>query len=510
MSGNPKEHRGERDMADTTLFTLDKIPEDRSIIVVSDLHLGGAEDPNTTERFCRFLEYIKTGFTTVPVSCHTCGEPEKTGPVQSKHLLPPKKIILLGDIFELWDSRNVDRNSAFLDGLRPFLRLRDLDCDVVYVTGNHDEDIAELITSCEAGNGKTKNETGGKTDQENRPLSLCEGNYEILYSSRKQEPVKAESLIFKWNESSKFEISRRHYPSVHVDGGKKGLEIGNARYAFIHGQQFDSQQITYTISEAFGQRFDPVDFLQDLASTSVSKQVGSIGMGILSGLFVVLAALFFLPRVQLLFPLAGGVIGAVFTVLFLAGAYIFGIRNRGLPSSGVMTAISFVIALIFLGAVIAGWVVPLFWFGFLVLLYLLAVIVIPRFFAGGKRWFYNNAISIRGQSPEKIITENLFDDTTYSYDSRVLIFGHTHVADFEKVKNKKVDLLVNTGSWVHEDKKGDPEDCDTFVYIDKKGICCLRWVDNAKNGEGPIRCLCRKKGDPKVDMPLCDYMVKIL
>ncbi len=256
-------------MPEKSLFGLAKIPGDRSVIVVSDLHLGGGQDLDTAERFCKFLEYIRSGFTSVPVYCHTCNMPVPD-PEKTRWLHPPEKIILLGDFLDLWDPRDQDRNSAFLDALFPFLKLKDLDSDVVYVTGNHDEDVTELIASRDDAERASR-----ERPDEKKISSLWSSRYKLLHSTDEQGRTKAESIKFGWNGLRTFEICRRHYPDDDVEGGEEGLEIGNTRYAFLHGQQFDKEQITTTISEAAGNRFDPVDFLEDLASISASKESGS-------------------------------------------------------------------------------------------------------------------------------------------------------------------------------------------------------------------------------------------
>ena len=40
-----------------------------------------------------------------------------------------------------------DRNRSNLDVIFPLLKMQKMDCDVIWVTGNHDEDTAELIES---------------------------------------------------------------------------------------------------------------------------------------------------------------------------------------------------------------------------------------------------------------------------------------------------------------------------------------------------------------------------
>jgi metallophosphoesterase superfamily enzyme len=73
------------------------IAENESVIVVSDLHLGGEIDHCTKYRFCNFLEAIsrfKLGFYLNEAQEVQIGS-------LTKYLMPPKKIILLGDILEL-------------------------------------------------------------------------------------------------------------------------------------------------------------------------------------------------------------------------------------------------------------------------------------------------------------------------------------------------------------------------------------------------------------------------
>ena len=480
-----------------------KIPDDRSIIVVSDLHLGGAEDPDTSERFCTFLAFLREGFQEHSVYCEHCSGEKGAGNGGQRTLLPPEKIILLGDILELWDSRQQDRNIAFLDAVPPINELKQSDCDVVYVTGNHDEDMTEMIASY--AKDRKKNATHPDERATSKHPATPE-KYRVISSKKDNKHEKAESLTFAWGGGRSIELCSRHYPAPKLRGGELGIKVGGVSYAFIHGQQFDRVQIPYTISEAMGQRFDPVDYLQDIANVSFSKQVGMAGLALITVLFGSFAALYYFPQVRSLIPipLVGGAIGLFLTGVFLSGALFFGRKKKSLPSSVLMAAICLLIALIFLGAVIAGWLRPLFWFGFLVSAYAFVVITLPRMCAVSKRKVYNAFTSSRNKKAKELIDSNLFDASKYKYTSKVLVFGHTHIPDFTKdTKTEKVKLLVNTGSWV----KDTHREYDSFVYIDTNGICCMRWVNDANEGKGAIECLCREKdGSPNVS--LCDYIAK--
>ena len=511
-------------MPKESLFGVEKLPDDRSIIVVSDLHLGGLEDSGTAERFSRFLDYLATDLISVSDICQSGKKTGTDDPAGTKRLYPPEKIILLGDIMELWDSRNRDRNCSFLDAFLPFLKMRDMDCDVIYVTGNHDEDVAEFIASRDEDrklakeirskqkesteqNSRSSPGTGsGQTRGAQQPA--CSASpFKLLYTTDKKGEEKAESLKVEWNGSRTLEICSRHYPAHRAQDGELGLDAGGTSYAFIHGQQFDKEQITYTISEAIGQRVDPVDFFQDLACISVTKKMNLKSLFLYLALAIIPLLVYFIPAFNSWVTIIGVLSWLLLAGIFLYGVYLFRYAKREYPSSSKLVWFSAIMFVVDAAILVSGWIFkqPVFqWFFYIAViasLYILFVITIPGLFACVKRNAYN-LISAKSKSPDKIIKDKLFDVSKFAYKSKVLVFGHTHVADFEAdKKNEKVHLLVNTGSWVHENKKSDAGDYDTFAYIDKTGICCLRWVDK----EGRIECYC-KPGEDRVS--LCEYIQK--
>jgi UDP-2,3-diacylglucosamine pyrophosphatase LpxH len=538
-----------------------KIPEDRSVIVVSDLHLGGDEDPDTARRFCRFLEHLRKGQCEVSDDCHGNREGWSGGTPGKKTLLPPEKIILLGDIMELWDSRKRDRNRAFLDLMLPLLKLRDMDCDVVYVTGNHDEDVAELLESTDRDKKELKDfriekrerweasHPGKKRSKECSSACLevfrseeelipfldrIVGLYRKDASERSDEKKKKkydirkrpEVLKIEWRGKHKFEICSRHYPAHRLKDpdnvmkdGKSGLHVGDTEYAFVHGQQFDKQQITHSISQGIGGRFDPVDFFQDLASISVTQEIPvetHVLVVLLAGILLKIA---FSPDWNPFIPVIGAATAIVCAAAFLYGLLLFGVVKRGpdrVASAPLLTGICGAGFIGFLLLIIAGlmnlpegapaagiavwgifgwlFVIPL-----IALLYILAVMTIPSLIAWSKRKVYNSLFNIRSKDSDFVIRKT-FDPDTYKYTTKVLVYGHTHVADFEKPENTdKIRLLVNTGSWVN-DKKNPVY--DTFAYIDKDGVCCLIWNDD----EEKIECFRKTYGGRCVSV--CDYIVK--
>jgi UDP-2,3-diacylglucosamine pyrophosphatase LpxH len=418
--------------------------------------------------------------------------------------------------------------------------MRDMDTDVVYVAGNHDEDIAELIDSCDHDKkelAKERIKMRQQMESEHpgeKPLVGCSPRaLGVLRSVEKDGTERPESLKVAWGESPDgdprtFEICNRHYPGHRVDKGAEGLNVGGIDYAFVHGQQFDKEQITYSISQAIGRRVDPVDFLQDLASISVTRNMKDRIQWVNGGLAIVLLMILVKPEFLQVLPgqifswgvmVFGAITGFLLALMFLYGIYLFGYARCGpdrVASADILIkicVIGFVVCALLLvmglmgllegvktGVVASG----ILWGFFLLLLvaslYMLGVMTFPVLFAWAKRKVYNGFLNIRNMSSNAVLTEK-FDATTYTFKTKVLIFGHTHQPDFTKPeKDDKFRLLINTGTWVDEHPDRETKKCDTFVYIDKNGVCCLRWNDRKRK----IECFCKDMEDgPK---PLCRFL----
>lgn len=142
-------------------------------------------------------------------------------------IMPPSKIVLLGDILELWDPENSDRSYNIKRGAEPFSLIHEMKCDKIYVVGNHDQDLYELADILE-----------------NDKSALKLGDYRL-------------------------EVYKRHYPSNVING----ILIGKIKYAFLHGHQFDKAQVTERINKKLGIRFDPLDIVQDMSNISIIKPV---------------------------------------------------------------------------------------------------------------------------------------------------------------------------------------------------------------------------------------------
>jgi len=112
--------------------------------------------------------------------------------------------------------------------MRPFSLLSDIDCEKIYVIGNHDDSLREFdrkIDSEKLGNGTV------------------------------------------------FDIYNRHYPEKDEEGKAKGIKIGNRSYFFLHGHQFDKEQaILKKVSKLIGESWNPLDWFQVLFNIPFTKK----------------------------------------------------------------------------------------------------------------------------------------------------------------------------------------------------------------------------------------------
>jgi hypothetical protein len=424
----------------------ERIDPGRSVIVVSDLHLGGTEDPHTSARFSRFLEYVSGLYPGRRQA------PDYDQTPDTLNLLPPQKFILLGDFFDLWDPRCSDRNNVLLEAMIPIARLGQMDCDVIFVTGNHDEDIGELVDlqrrienivesdpcrkepdPCEKGTSTSGQETAQHPER----------------SIRYVPPVKEDSndagVDFRTRPGRKFSVYKKSY----IPGpGREGLDVGGVYYAFLHGHQFDLEQITYRFSEIIKKRFDPVNIIMDYANTGLAKSIALWQSILFLILFLVLLAASQFYRLGILFS-------------------------------------------------IAVWI----------LAFITVVISIPKIFAYAKREAYNR-IKTRDKTVLQVIGKDdkeqrqYFRPQKFTLGANVVIFGHTHCAGKElytipiNEKNPQAGksiFLINSGGWVRVKSKKEPrpeepsDPCkyhlDTFVYIDADWVRLLKWVEDEREGK---------------------------
>jgi UDP-2,3-diacylglucosamine pyrophosphatase LpxH len=397
-------------------------------IVVSDVHLGSkVYERDNRDMFCSFLKWVR-GLENKEEKIK-CANMEVT-------IQKPENLVLLGDILELWDPKDGDRDNVIGDGIIPFSVLSDINCDKIYVIGNHDDSLGELeddVNNVVLPNGK------------------------------------------------KFAIYDRHYPEKKEDIAE-GIHIGKKSYFFLHGHQFDKEQaILAWVSDLIGESWNPLGWFQDLFNIFDTKKHWKRNFLIFSLLF--LAGGFFwgkfLPSVlpgPITFPASAG--SAILPVLF-AIILLFFILKR-------FYALSAALFVIFLGswlfsnqsgllAIIWGTVAGYFALG-----------SIPGVVASTQRKFYNMFKST-DKTAEQVITDRYYRKEKDTIKADVVVFGHTHFASsYGPNPDTGNKLFINTGCFYGKDKKigGKMRYANTFIYIDDGGAYILRWL-----GEGKIECI---------------------
>jgi predicted phosphodiesterase len=206
------------------------IPDNVSVIVFSDFHLGLKEMQKIQKpfkEFCKFLDGVYAGGDNNP-EVIVDGAPKK--------LRPPSKIILLGDFLDLWSPRCNNRAACLADCYPIMRALFAYPAQIVYVSGNHDDEVAGI----EGWFPVRVPENDQASPVQQMPADPRQERIECAMNSgcRKEEDAK---LV----------ISERHWPPTPRDEeGKKiegafhpGIQIGSHRYFFMHGQQFDTLYI---------------------------------------------------------------------------------------------------------------------------------------------------------------------------------------------------------------------------------------------------------------------------
>lgn len=363
------------------------------VIVVSDVHLGA--DKSNDEDFWKFLDWLNT--LPADGKAFNCNGTELT----IKH---PGTIVLLGDILEFWDPEDDDRNNVIGDLLAPLSILNDLACDLIYVIGNHDEDLLDF-----------------------------------------KKVWRKKSVTFPYKGPGTFKIVYRSYPKRKAE--KKiieGVTIGRNTYAFLHGHQFDRFQVFYRISKFLSKklkkqvRIDPIDWCQDLANVSFTKNVG-----------------------RKLWNTA--IFGSLF-ILYILG-YIFWFKDAQIGSGwGILWSVIWVIIS-----------------SFFVLTILPKVVT----FSNTEIWRRIPGTIVKKCTPvEDVIKSRYADKKGDKIKADIIVFGHTHNAGGYYMKEKKR-LFINTGCWVRECAE---EKRNTFLYINAEAPYLLTW-DKEKVVKGGITCL---------------------
>jgi UDP-2,3-diacylglucosamine pyrophosphatase LpxH len=161
---------------------------DSPVLVISDTHLGFEDE--SAKRFQNFMEFltewVRNGEATIEET------DKKTGDKTIETLADPQRIILLGDMLDLWISRDSNTVRPYLHGFSPLNSLIALHREIIYLVGNHDWIV---------------NHYADKPDQlpSSVPFVACGDSY----------------------------------PPPDADGRMKGERIGRRTYLFLHGHQFD-------------------------------------------------------------------------------------------------------------------------------------------------------------------------------------------------------------------------------------------------------------------------------
>jgi UDP-2,3-diacylglucosamine pyrophosphatase LpxH len=166
---------------------------DSPILVISDTHFGFEDE--SAVRFQRFMthltNWVRRGRMTINTSLELLDKvPQKE--LRGKSIIAPQKIILLGDMLDLWISRDSNTLRPFQESFDIVNSLIALNREIVYLLGNHDG----IMENYEG----EHHLPGGKT----------------------------------------LTVSRYGYPNENgSDKRCKGEKIGKRTYFFIHGHQFD-------------------------------------------------------------------------------------------------------------------------------------------------------------------------------------------------------------------------------------------------------------------------------
>jgi UDP-2,3-diacylglucosamine pyrophosphatase LpxH len=185
----------------------------RAFIVLSDTHLGLREykklhffkntvsnRPTHVDQFVKWLKVLQSQRQIhLDIATERFDvDGKKQYDIKKRTLLFPDKLVLNGDIFELWDASD---QSILFASHSILSSISNLACEKIYLIGNHDFANAELATK-------------------------EEGKMETI------------SNLYPWG-SSDLKVFRDTYPAP--KGGKiRTLKVGQDHYLLIHGHQFFS------------------------------------------------------------------------------------------------------------------------------------------------------------------------------------------------------------------------------------------------------------------------------
>jgi len=448
--------------------------EPEQIFVVSDIHLGGTgSNPREFSDFLRWIRDLPDKDPPLEIECTRCEKNHQF--TNTISLRRPTKLVLLGDTLELWDPRNQNRNNVIRDAIEPLSCLHELPGEIVYVTGNHDEDIRDLAAMV---NGSFS----WHNKRENECKRTSESNVFIVhnhYPDSKLQPVTTPEGMTR------------------IQKVMPGLPVDGIRCSFVHGHQFDLEQIQYLIGKVFNARFDPVDLISDLSNVTLVQQLKEWSI-IISIAWIF--SIFMVSGIPDPWIITGGSI-ALSLVPFILLVNRRHDAKKVISNNNVRGWRRYLIKWMFLwslptviGLFILAWYSDLFTLvttrvlpiaELVILTYLFITVPFVQSVAAVKRGVYQSFVGIRDRHPDKAL-EAGFNPARDTFDCDVVVFGHTHRAGWAifpaakrnpEMGEQKPLLFLNTGCWV---KEGNDPEIYTFVAINGEGASLMQWVGCGK------------------------------
>ncbi|MBU7015106.1 MAG: metallophosphoesterase [Theionarchaea archaeon] len=169
------------------------------ILVLADTHFGlmkGKINMSMPGYLAEFLEWVGS-LEREKIAVKVIDGEIKEENIRVKIISPPEKIIFLGDMLELWDSKNETVSASILTLLSNLTKTK---AEKIYVLGNHDDILRRIVL-----------ETSRAGEYLNYPLG--------------------ESIL---------KVFPDRYPPV-IPGMESAavLPSGEEKYIFVHGHQFD-------------------------------------------------------------------------------------------------------------------------------------------------------------------------------------------------------------------------------------------------------------------------------
>jgi hypothetical protein len=169
------------------------------IIVLADTHFGlkkGRITMSMPGYLADFLEWVNN-LEKEPLTVKIIDGDIEEGIIKVKSIHPPEKIIFLGDMLELWDSQN---ETVAANTLTLLPNLTEIKAEKIYVLGNHDDILKRIVL---------------------------------------ETPHSGEFMDYPLGKSVLKVYPDRYPPVIPGRKGPAVLSLGEEKYLFIHGHQFD-------------------------------------------------------------------------------------------------------------------------------------------------------------------------------------------------------------------------------------------------------------------------------